>query len=111
MSKQGKQIKKKNKNKKEPMYKYILRLYIVGQTPNCVLAFNNLKKICNENFPNNYKIEVIDLLKFPHLAKEDQILAIPTVIRIFPLPIRKTIGDLSNVKEVLMGLDLHSEQY
>ncbi|MDR3478720.1 MAG: circadian clock KaiB family protein [Gammaproteobacteria bacterium] len=79
---------------------------MVGQTPNCVRAFNNLKKICEENFPNDYSIEIIDLLKLPQLAKEDQILAIPTVIRKLPKPIRKTIGDLSNTEDVLIGLDL-----
>jgi circadian clock protein KaiB len=101
-----KPIKKKS-NKKNIHIKYVLRLYIVGQTPNCVAAFNNLKKIFEKNFPNEYRIEIIDLLQLPQLAKEDQILAIPTVIRRLPKPIRKAIGDLSNMKEVLVGLDLH----
>ena len=98
---------KKTKGKKNITPKYILRLYIVGKTPNCLMALNNLKKICEENFPNDYRIEIIDLLQLPQLAKEDQILAIPTVIRMLPQPIRKAIGDLSNEAEVLIGLDLH----
>jgi circadian clock protein KaiB len=86
---------------------YILRLYIVGETPNCVVAFNNLRKICEELFPQRYLIEIVNLLQFPQLAKEDQILAIPTVTRKLPKPLRKVIGDLSNKEEVLIGLDLH----
>jgi len=101
-------LKKATPKKRLP--KYRLLLYVVGQTPNCVRAFNNLKTICEENFPNDYIIEVIDLLKLPHLAKEDKILAIPTVIRKLPKPIRKTIGDLSNTEDVLIGLDLRLQR-
>ncbi|MCL5273081.1 MAG: circadian clock protein KaiB [Gammaproteobacteria bacterium] len=87
--------------------KYILRLYIVGKTPNCIAAIHNLKNICEEYLPENYHIEIIDLLQFPQLAKDDQILAIPTVIRKLPKPVRKLIGDLSDKDAVLIGLDLH----
>jgi circadian clock protein KaiB len=101
-------LPRKNKSiKKKLKPKYILRIYIVGKTPNCVIALSNLKRICEENFPDDYNIEIIDLLQLPQLAKEDQILAIPTVIRKLPKPIRKAIGDLSNTEEVLIGLDLH----
>src|SRR5580658_3534926 len=96
----------KKKSKKKPSSTYLLRLYVVGKTPNCVLALSNLKKICNKHLPSSYKIEIIDLLELPELAKDDQILAIPTVIRRFPKPTRKAIGDLSNINEVLLGLDL-----
>jgi circadian clock protein KaiB len=95
---------KKVKPKKEN--KFILRLYVVGNTPNCLSALNNLKKICEKYNPKQYSIEVIDLLHFPQLAKEDQILAIPTLIRKLPKPLRKAIGDLSNAKEVIVALEL-----
>ena len=85
---------------------YVLRLYTIGQTPNCVVAFNNLKKICEEYLHDQYRIEVIDLMQFPQLAKDDKILAIPTVIKKLPKPIRKIIGDLSNTEAVLIGLDI-----
>ncbi len=83
-----------------------LRLYVAGQTPKSVTAFANLKKICEENLPGKYQIEVIDLLKNPQLAKGDQIVAIPTLVRKLPVPVRKIIGDLSNTVRVLVGLDL-----
>ena len=84
-----------------------LRLYIAGQTPKSLTALSNLKNIC-ENHLNGikYKIEVIDLVKSPQLAQGDQILAIPTLVRNLPTPIRKIIGDLSNTERVLVGLDL-----
>jgi circadian clock protein KaiB len=85
---------------------YILRLYVAGQTPKSVTAFANLKKICEEHLAGRYKIEVIDLLEDPHLAKGDQILAIPTLVRKLPEPMKKIIGDLSNTERVLIGLDL-----
>ncbi len=87
---------------------YILRLYVAGQTPRCVTAFANLKKICDEHLAGRYKIEVIDLLLNPQLAAGDQILAIPTLVRKLPVPVRKIIGDLSNTERVLVGLDLQS---
>jgi circadian clock protein KaiB len=83
-----------------------LRLYIAGQTPKSITAFANLKKICEENLAGKYKIEVVDLLENPQLAKGDQILAIPTLVRKLPPPVRKIIGDLSNTVRVLVGLDL-----
>lgn len=83
-----------------------LRLYVAGQTPKSLTAFANLKKICEEHLSGKYRIEVIDLLKNPLLAKGDQILAIPTLVRKLPEPVRKIIGDLSNTERVLVGLDL-----
>jgi circadian clock protein KaiB len=83
-----------------------LRLYVAGQTPRSIDAFANLKKICEENLKGKYNIEVIDLLKNPQLARGDQILAIPTLVRKLPQPIKKIIGDLSNTERVLVGLDI-----
>ncbi len=84
----------------------LLRLYVAGQTPNCVAAFANLKRICEQYLVGKYQIEVIDLLENPTLARGDQILAIPTLVRKLPEPVRKIIGDLSNTERVLIGLDL-----
>ena len=83
-----------------------LRLYVAGQTPKSLAAFANLKKICEEHLKGKYHIEVIDLLKNPQLAQGDQILAIPTLVRKLPEPIKKIIGDLSNTLRVLVGLDV-----
>ncbi|KAB2945154.1 MAG: thiol-disulfide isomerase [Candidatus Methanoperedens nitroreducens] len=83
-----------------------LRLYVAGQTPKSITAFNNLKKLCEEHLAGKYRIEVIDLLKNPQLAKGDQIFAIPTLVRKLPQPLKKIIGDLSNKERVLVGLDL-----
>lgn len=83
-----------------------LRLYVAGQTPKSLAAFANLKKICEERLAGQYSIEIVDLLKEPHLASEDQILAIPTLVRKLPPPLRKIIGDLSNTERVLVGLNL-----
>ena len=83
-----------------------LRLYVAGQTPKSLTAFANLKKICEEHLKGKYHIEVIDLLKNPQLASGDQILALPTLVRKLPQPIKKIIGDLSNTMRVLVGLDL-----
>ncbi len=85
---------------------YVLRLYVAGQTPNSIAAFANLKKICEEHLAGRYKLQVIDLLENPKLARGDQILAIPTLVRKLPEPVRKIIGDLSNTERVLIGLDL-----
>ena len=79
---------------------------MAGQTPKCIAAFANLKKLCEERLGGNYSIEVIDLLKKPQLASGDQILAIPTLVRRLPPPIKKIIGDLSDTERVLVGLDL-----
>ncbi len=86
--------------------RYLLRLYVAGQTPKCMEAFINLKRICEEHLAGDYQIEVIDLLENPRLASGDQILAIPTLVRKLPVPVRKIIGDLSNTERVLIGLDL-----
>jgi circadian clock protein KaiB len=86
--------------------RFVLRLYIAGQTPRCVRAFSNLKEICEEHLANRYRIEIIDLLQNPQLARGDQILAIPTLVRQLPEPVKKIIGDLSNTERVLVGLDL-----
>ncbi len=83
-----------------------LRLYVAGQTPKSLAAFANLKRICEEHLHGQYEIEVVDLLKNPQLARGDQILALPTLVRKLPLPVRKIIGDLSNTERVLVGLDL-----
>ena len=83
-----------------------LRLYVAGQTPKAVAALQNLKKLCEEHLAGQYDIEVIDLLKSPQLAKGDQIVAVPTLVRKLPEPVRKIIGDLSNTEKVLVGLDL-----
>jgi circadian clock protein KaiB len=85
---------------------YQLRLYVAGQTPKSVLAVRNLKQICEEHLRGRYEIDVIDLRQNPHLASRDQILALPTLVRRLPEPIRKIIGDLSNTGRVLVGLDL-----
>jgi len=83
-----------------------LRLYIAGNTPKSTMALNNLKKYCEEHLKGQYKIEVIDLLQQPQLAAGDQILAVPTLVRKVPVPIRKIIGDLSNEDKVLVGLNI-----
>src|SRR5512133_3202324 len=89
---------------------WALRLYVAGQTPKCMTAFANLKRICEEHLAGQYTIEIIDLLQDPKLARGDQILAIPTLVRRLPQPVRKIIGDLSNTERVLVGLDLRPVQ-
>jgi circadian clock protein KaiB len=83
-----------------------LRLYVAGQTPKSITAFANLKRICEEHLEGKYSIEVIDLIVNPQLAKGDQILALPTLVRRLPEPMKKIIGDLSNTERVLVGLDI-----
>jgi len=83
-----------------------LRLYVAGQTPKSLVAFSNLKRICEDHLKGRYDIEVIDLVEQPQLSKGDQILAIPTLVRKLPQPVRKIIGDLSDTERVLVGLDL-----
>jgi circadian clock protein KaiB len=90
----------------KPKEMWHLKLYVAGQTPKSLQAFANLKKICEEHLKGQYTIEVIDLLENPQLASGDQILAIPTLVRKLPPPIRKIIGNLSNTERVLVGLDL-----
>ncbi len=94
------------KNAKSKKAAWELRLYVAGQTPKSLAAFANLKKICEEHLKGKYHIEVVDLLKHPQLARGDQILALPTLVRKLPPPIKKIIGDLSNTLRVLVGLDL-----
>ena len=97
---------KKGKLVKTAHNKWALRLYVAGQSPKALTAFANLKKICKEQLGGKYSIEVIDLLINPQLGKEDQILALPTLVRKLPVPVRKIIGDLSDTERVLVGLDL-----
>src|SRR3984885_5389576 len=85
---------------------YNLRLYVAGQTPKSITALVNLKKICEEHLVGRYQIEVIDLLEHPQLAAGDQILAVPTLVRRLPEPLKRIIGNLSNMERVLVGLDL-----
>ena len=89
---------------------YALRLYVAGQTPKWQKAFTNLKQICEEHLQGRYEIEIIDLLQNPQLARGDQILAVPTLVRRLPEPIKKIIGDLSNTERVLVGLDLQERR-
>lgn len=99
-------INKKKKNEEPAGEAWILRLYVAGQTPNSLTAFDNLRKICEEYLECQYTIEVIDLQKNPQLAKDHQIIAVPTLIRNLPTPVKKIIGNLSNTEKVLVGLDL-----
>jgi circadian clock protein KaiB len=94
------------KNPKSQNDTWVLRLYVAGQTPKSVSAFANLKRICSEHLADKYHIELIDLLENPQLARGDQIVAIPTLVRNLPTPMKKIIGDLSNTDRVLVGLDL-----
>jgi len=96
-----------NPKPEKPDYnRWLLRLYVAGQTPKSITALTNLKRLCETHLASRYEIEVIDLLKNPKLAAGDQILAIPTLVRKLPTPVRKIIGDLSNEHRVLVGLDL-----
>jgi len=85
---------------------YNLRLYVAGQTPKSMAAIANLKKICDKHLAGRYEIEIIDLIKDPALARRHQIVAIPTLIRELPEPLKRIIGDLSNVEKVLVGIDI-----
>jgi circadian clock protein KaiB len=102
-----KSITKKRRTTNSPRSDYWeLRLYIAGQTPNSIVAIANLKKICEDQLKGRYKIEVIDLLKKPQLAKGDQIVAIPTLVRRLPPPVKKIVGNLSKTERTLVGLDI-----
>jgi circadian clock protein KaiB len=94
------------KPKDPPPERWQLRLYVAGQTPKSLAAFANLKRLCETHLAGRYEIEIIDLLRNPKLAAGDQILAIPTLVRKLPAPVKKIIGDLSNTERVLVGLDL-----
>ena len=97
-------------NNDQPEEIWQLRLYVAGQTPKSITAFANLKKICEEYLKGQYRIEVIDLLENPQLAKQDQIVALPTLVRKLPPPLKKIIGDLSNKEKILVGLNLEKVQ-
>ena len=97
---------KKAQGKNNGAGKLHLRLYVAGQTPRSVTALANLRQVCEERVAGKYEIEIIDLLKKPQLASGDQILAVPTLVRSLPQPIRKIIGDLSNKEKLLVGLDI-----
>ena len=90
--------------------KYILRLYVTGSSVRSLKAVNNLRKICDEYLPNGYDLEVIDIYKNPTAAREAQIIAVPTLVKKLPQPLRKFVGDLSNTQKILVGLDLYKRQ-
>jgi len=94
------------KKKKKAGRKYILKLYVTGQTPNSIRAIKNMESILKEEFKGVYELKIIDVLKNPQLAEHDKILATPMLSRVLPLPIRRIIGDLSDKDKVLLGLDL-----
>lgn len=87
---------------------YLLRLYVAGQTPKSLSAISNIKKICQENLHGRYELEVIDLYQRPQLAQDEQIIALPTLIKRLPPPLRRIIGDMSNTERVLVGLDIRN---
>lgn len=99
---------KKAKRTRKPPPQWQLRLYVAGQTAKSVVALANLQRFCEEHLAGQYSIEVIDLLQRPQLAKGDQILAVPTLVRKLPPPVKKIIGDLSNSERILVGLDLRA---
>jgi len=90
--------------------KYILRLYVTGSSGRSLQAISNLKKICEENFPDDYDLQVIDIYEHPAAAREEQIIAAPTLVKKLPPPLRKFVGDLSNTQKVLVGLDIYQRQ-
>ena len=98
--------KRRKTAKKSAADEWILRLYVAGESTRSLAALRNLKDICDEHLAGRYRIEVIDLLKQPQLARGDQIVAVPTLVRHLPPPMKKIIGDLSNEESVLVGLDL-----
>ncbi len=102
----AKRAKVSQKAGRKSKKKWELRLYVAGQTPRAATAFANLKKICEEHLAGQYHIEVVDLIENPQLARGDQIVAVPTLVRKLPEPVRRIIGDLSNTERVLVGLDL-----
>ncbi len=106
VAKRNRTASAKTRAKSRRKVQWDLRLYVAGQTPRSLAAFANLKRICDEHLAGQYRIEVIDLLENPQLGRGDQILAIPTLVRKLPEPVKKIIGDLSNTERVLVGLDL-----
>src|SRR5688572_18040809 len=107
--KNKKQSPKRSGKQAKEQKAYRLKLYVAGQTPKSIRALANLKAICEEHLAGRYKIEVIDLLKNPRMARGDQIVAIPTLVKDLPGPISKIIGDLSDTMRVLVGLDIKEE--
>ncbi|MGH9563289.1 MAG: circadian clock KaiB family protein [Terracidiphilus sp.] len=103
---EGNKMDSENMNSEQPTAAWLLRLYVAGQTPKSIAAFTNLKRICETHLKGQYKIEVVDLLVHPQLAKGDQIVAVPTLVRQLPPPVKKIIGDLAKEERVLIGLDL-----
>ena len=99
-------LRRKKKTVPPAQSDWSLRLYVAGPTPRSVAAFRNLKQLCEDHLAGRYCIEVIDLTKHPHLAQDDQIVAVPTLVRALPSPTRKIIGDLSNTERVRINLDL-----
>jgi circadian clock protein KaiB len=91
--------------------KYVLRLYVTGMTPKSLLAIDNIKKICKEHLQGRYELEVIDIYQNPELARTEQLIAAPTLIKKLPLPLRKFIGNMSQTKKILAGLDLTEKKY
>jgi circadian clock protein KaiB len=107
MKKSAKPIEEEQPNNAAPNDEvWELRLYVAGQSPKSITAFTNLKKLCDEHLAGRYKIDVIDLMEQPQLAAGDQILAIPTLVRKLPEPLRKIVGDLRNTERTLVGLNL-----
>jgi circadian clock protein KaiB len=104
-------MKARPRRRRKAPKKWILRLYVAGQSPRTTAALHNLETICEEHLAGQYQIEVIDLIKQPQLARGDQIVALPTLVRHLPPPMKKIIGDLSNAERVLVGLDLRPGQH
>ena len=90
--------------------KYVLRLYVSGSTSKSALAVENIKRICEQHLKNRYDLEVIDIYQQPNLARDEQIVAVPTLIKRLPSPLRRLVGDMSNLKRVLFGLDLGMQE-
>ena len=102
----GKRLSPAARSKEPVEDRWNLFLYVAGQTPKSLTAFSNLKRLCEEHLPGRYHIEIIDLLKEPHRAQVDQIVALPTLVRKLPAPIKRIVGDLSNTDRVVVGMDL-----
>ncbi|HEU5234377.1 MAG TPA: circadian clock KaiB family protein [Terriglobales bacterium] len=102
----GRRSETSKRGTKEKVMEWELRLYVAGNTPNSIAAFSNLQQLCEKHMGGRYRIEIIDLFENPQLARGDQIVAVPTLVRRLPTPIKKIIGDLSNTERVLVGLDL-----
>ena len=96
------------RSSRSPAETWNLRLYVAGQTPRSLTAFANLKRLCEEHLPGRYSIEIVDLVKEPHRAQNDQIVALPTLVRRLPAPLKRLIGDLSNSERVVFGMELDS---